>query len=344
MTVLFADLSGYTAVAERMDPETVKGLVDRALRRLGAEVERFGGTVDKYIGDNVMALFGAPVAHEDDEERAVRAALQMQAAMEEINLGLPAETSFELTVGINSGEVLAGSVGDDYTVTGDTVNVASRLQTAGRPGAVTVGERTMRATRDAVRYEPLEPLEVKGRSGRVPAWEAVGLVSEHVVRRTSAADRAPLVGREYELGVLESLFERVTREGRPHLVTLVGEAGVGKSRLLRELGARVVAEGRAEVRTGRCLPYGSSIVYWAVGEVVRAEASSTATSRTRPGQSSAPTSAICWTDATWPESPPSAEPPRSPARWDSRRRPSTRRPSRRTPSGCASRSSRPCAA
>ena len=272
VTVLFADLSGYTAVAERMDPEAVKALVDRTLRRLGSEVERFGGTVDKYIGDNVMALFGAPVAHEDDEERAVRAALQMQQAMEEINQGLPGGTTFALTVGINTGEVLAGSVGDDYTVTGDTVNVASRLQTASRPGAVTVGERTMRATQDAVRYEPLEPLELRGRMERVPAWEAVELVSEHVVRRASPADRAPLVGREYELGVLESLFERVVREGRAHLVTLVGEAGVGKSRLLRELGTRAAAGALAEVRVGRCLPYGSSVVYWALGEVVRAEA------------------------------------------------------------------------
>ena len=148
VTVLFADLSGYTAVAERMDPEAVKALVDRSLRRLGAEVERFGGTVDKYIGDQVMALFGAPVAHEDDEERAVRAALRMQAAMDEINQAMPPETTFALTVGVNTGEVLAGSVGDDYTVTGDTVNVASRLQTVGRRGAITVGERTVRATQD----------------------------------------------------------------------------------------------------------------------------------------------------------------------------------------------------
>ena len=146
MTVLFADLSGYTAVAERMDPEAVKSLVDRSLRRLGDEVTRFGGTVDKYIGDNVMALFGAPVAHEDDAERAVRAALSMQEAMDEINTWAPDGATFALRVGINTGEVMAGEVGAGYTVTGDTVNVASRLQSAGRPGAVTVGERTVRAT------------------------------------------------------------------------------------------------------------------------------------------------------------------------------------------------------
>ena len=135
-TVLFADLSGYTAVAERMDPEAVKSIVDRALRRLGQEVVRYGGRVDKYIGDNVMAVFGAPVSHEDDPERAVRAGLAMQAAMEEINqdmAGAAAEAAganFSLRVGINSGEVLAGQVGDGYTVMGDAVNVAARLQAA----------------------------------------------------------------------------------------------------------------------------------------------------------------------------------------------------------------------
>src|SRR3954451_13678682 len=143
-TVLFADLSGYTAVAERMDPAGVKALVDRVLMRLGEEVERYGGTVDKYIGDNVMAIFGAPVAHEDDEERAVRAGLGMQAAMTDVNLDLPDGVEFDLRVGINTGEVMAGAVGDGYTVVGNTVNVAARLQSAARPGSVTVGERTMR--------------------------------------------------------------------------------------------------------------------------------------------------------------------------------------------------------
>ena len=141
VTVLFADLSGYTAASERMDPERVKALVDQALRRLGEEVERFGGTVDKYIGDNVMALFGAPVAHEDDAERAVRAGLGMQHAMGEINEGLAVshDATFELRVGINTGEVVAGAVGDAYTVVGDVVNVASRLQSAAQRGSVTVG-------------------------------------------------------------------------------------------------------------------------------------------------------------------------------------------------------------
>src|SRR5918999_893463 len=271
VTVLFADLSGYTAVAERMDPEAVKALVDRALMRLGQEVERYGGTVDKYIGDNVMAIFGAPIAHEDDAERAVRAGLGMQAAMGEINEGLPSGVNFDLRVGVNTGEVMAGAVGASYTVTGDTVNVAARLQSAARPGSVTVGERTMRATVAAVRYEELQPLELKGKSEPVPAWEALAVTAEHAVGRTAPARESPLVGRDHELATLESIYERMERDCIPHLVTLVGEAGVGKSRVLRELERRLC--GRPDppaFHTGRCLPYGTGIVFWALGEVIRA--------------------------------------------------------------------------
>jgi class 3 adenylate cyclase/tetratricopeptide (TPR) repeat protein len=272
VTVLFADLSGYTAVAERMDPEAVKALVDRALMRLGGEVERHGGTVDKYIGDNVMAIFGAPVAHEDDAERAVRAGLGMQSAMDEVNESLPAGVHFDLRVGVNTGEVLAGAVGRNYTVVGDTVNVAARLQSAARPGSVTVGERTMRATSGAVRYEPLEPLELRGKSAPVAAWEAVEVMAEHPVGRAAPARESPLVGRAQEISRLEAIFDRVEREGGPHLVTVVGEAGVGKSRLLRELERRLRERVRPPtVRTGRCLPYGTGIVFWALGEVIRAE-------------------------------------------------------------------------
>src|SRR5829696_6970667 len=171
-TVLFADLSGYTAAAERMDPEAVKALVDRTLRVLGDQIERFGGSIDKFIGDNVMGVFGAPVAHEDDPERAVRAGLAMQAAMDEINSRIAAdiEAEFKLRVGINSGEVLAGRVGDGYTVIGDPVNVAARLQAAAEPGTVIVGETTHRLTRDAIEYVELTPLTLKGKEEPVPAW------------------------------------------------------------------------------------------------------------------------------------------------------------------------------
>src|SRR4051812_20487980 len=223
VTVLFADLSGYTAVSEHMDPERVKALVDSALHRLAQEVERFGGSVDKFIGDNVMALFGAPVAHEDDAERAVRAGLGMQEAMTEINEGLREShgVAISLRVGVNTGEVVAGAVGDGYTVVGDTVNVAARLQSAAGRGTVTVGERTMRASAHAIAYTELEPLTLKGKGEPVRAWEATAVAAEPGLR--AGRTGSPLVGRSHELGLLESLAERVARERRPHLVTIVGE-------------------------------------------------------------------------------------------------------------------------
>jgi class 3 adenylate cyclase/tetratricopeptide (TPR) repeat protein len=271
-TVLFADLSGYTAVAERTDPETLKSMVDRALQRLGQEVDRYGGRVDKFIGDNVMAVFGAPVSHEDDPERAVRAGLAMQQAMEEINADIAdrVDASFLLRVGINSGEVLAGQVGRDYTVMGDPVNVAARLQAAARPGTVTVGEITHRLTTGAIQYDELEPLELKGKSEPVRAWEAVAVAVETPTRIARAA--TPLIGREDESELLGSLFARVVKEERPHLVTVMGQAGVGKSRLLRELAA-TVAENPSQplMRVGHCPAYGTALAYWALGEVIRSQ-------------------------------------------------------------------------
>src|SRR4051812_23486887 len=269
VTVLFADISGYTAMAERMDAELVKSMVDRCLRRLGGEVERFGGTVDKYIGDNVMAIFGAPVAHEDDAERAVRAALAMHAAIAEI------DPELQLRVGINTGDVLAGSVAEGgYTVIGDTVNVAARLQAAAEIGSITVGERTRRPTGTAVEYRELEPLHLKGKSEPVAAWEACGLASVAPRRQKGDQAAAPFVGRSQELELLDSLYGRVVREGRAHLVTVIGQAGVGKSRLLREVDARLAGKDPAPaIRVGHCLPYGSGVVYWALGEIVRSEAS-----------------------------------------------------------------------
>ncbi|HEY8640649.1 MAG TPA: adenylate/guanylate cyclase domain-containing protein, partial [Solirubrobacterales bacterium] len=274
VSVLFADLSGYTAVAERMDPEAVKQLLDRTLRKLGEEVTRFVGTVDKYIGDNVMAVFGAPHSHEDDPERAVRAGLAMQEAMELLNerRAPQSEVNFLLRVGINSGEVLAGRMGDGYTVIGDTVNVAARLQAAARPGSVTVGETTFRATRESISYDELEPMQLKGKSEPVPAWEATGALAERRAHRGAERPGAPLVGRADESALLVSLAQRVEREGRPYLVTVIGQAGVGKSRLLREFSARVSKlEPPPKLLTGECPPYGTGISYWALGEMIRTE-------------------------------------------------------------------------
>ena len=183
-----------------MDPEAVKALVDRTLRVLGEEIERFGGSIDKFIGDNVMGVFGAPVAHEDDPERAVRAGLAMQEAMEDANRQSREKfgVGFSLRVGINSGEVMAGAVGDRYTVMGDAVNVAARLQAAGRPDTVTVGESTYRASREAIAFERLEPLRLKGKEEPVPAWEANGVLAEP--RRGAGRAQTPLIGREEEAG------------------------------------------------------------------------------------------------------------------------------------------------
>jgi class 3 adenylate cyclase/tetratricopeptide (TPR) repeat protein len=262
-TVLFADLSGYTAVAERMDPEAVKALVSRTLRRLGEEIERFGGTIDKFIGDNVMGVFGAPLAHGDDPERAVRAGLAMQEAMGEAGAG------FELRVGVNTGEVMAGPVGDRYTVMGDPVNVAARLQAAARPGSVTVGAETHRASRETISYKRLEPLVLKGKEEPVPAWEATGVLSGP--RRGARRSETPLIGREEEVGLLASLVDRAEREERPYLVTVLGQAGVGKSRLLRELTDLIHDRDPApSVRRGQSPPY-AGVSYLPLLEVLREE-------------------------------------------------------------------------
>jgi adenylate cyclase len=272
-TVLFADLSGYTAIAEQLDPEDTKSLVDGALKRLSREVTDREGHIDKFIGDNVMAVFGAPVAHEDDPERAVRAGLAMQAAMDEINTEIGARAAsrdieLALRVGINSGEVLAGRMGDQYTVIGDTVNVAARLQAASGVGAVTVGASTRRLTAAAIDYHELEPLALKGKSQPIPAWEAVGPVDS--ASQPAPTRAAPLIGRDQELALLLSLFERAVRESRPYLVTVFGQAGVGKSRLLNELAAAL--EGRAdpaETLVGHSPAYGTTTTYSALGEILR---------------------------------------------------------------------------
>jgi adenylate cyclase len=275
-TVLFADLSGYTAIAETLDPESVKRLLERILTRLGEEVRAYGGYIDKFIGDNVMAIFGAPVAHGDDAERAVRAGLGMQAAMDEINEPLAQQhgVTFALCVGVNTGEVLAGRVGDSYTVIGDSVNVAARLQAAARPGTVTVGEHTHAATRDAIEYRALEqPLALKGKAQPVHAWEAIApLAARATAESVAKPARAPLVGRAAELAQLGSLVERVEQRRGAHLATVIGEAGVGKSRLLQEFERELLLGQTVPlVRRGRCLPYGSSVAYWPLGEVIRAE-------------------------------------------------------------------------
>jgi class 3 adenylate cyclase/tetratricopeptide (TPR) repeat protein len=265
-TVLFADLVGFTSLSEREDPEQVKNLVDRCFERLAADITAFGGQVDKVLGDALVALFGAPVAHEDDAERAVRAALRMQHHLEELRDGSLGE--LRLRIGINTGEVLTGALraGGDYTAMGDVMNIASRLQSLAAPGQVVVGPSTYAAAQRGVRYEPLGPVPVKGREEPVDAWVALEATAPPGVRDDRA--RAALVGRDDELTVLRAAVQSAIARRRAHLVAIVGEAGVGKSRLATEIGVEAECRHEAEVLTGHCIPYGETNVWWPIGALV----------------------------------------------------------------------------
>ncbi|MBI3418465.1 MAG: AAA family ATPase [Verrucomicrobia bacterium] len=251
VTVLFADLSEFTTLSERMDAEDVKALAHRCAERMSEEVRRFGGTVLNVVGDQIVAVFGAPLAHEDDAERGVRAGL----AIRDCSLVQSSGEPICVHVGINTGEVMAGLVGPqercDYTVMGDAVNLAARLMSAAPPGTVLVGEETWRATRRVARYRELPPLAVKGKQQPVAVWEALNVAPVTEARRP---DAAPLVGRDEELALLSDTWLKVVRESRPHLVTVLGEPGIGKSRLVAEFERRFCAD--ALVLHGRCLPYG----------------------------------------------------------------------------------------
>jgi class 3 adenylate cyclase/tetratricopeptide (TPR) repeat protein len=273
VTVLFCDLVDFTARSDRADPEDVGALLRPYHARQRAEIERLGGTLDKFIGDGIMAVFGAPVAHEDDPERAVRCALRMLAAIEQLNQDHPS-LDLAVRIGITSGEALVrlGPGRQTEGVVGDVVNTASRLQGVAPAGGVVVGETTFRATSRAFDYRELGPVRVKGKADPVPVWRLEGARSRtgiEAVRRSAA----PFVGRQAELELLEGLFERTLAERTVRLVTVVGEPGVGKSRFVSELAAH--ADARPELviwRHGRCLPYGDGITFWALGEIVKAQA------------------------------------------------------------------------
>ena len=267
VTVVFADLVGFTALSETRDPEQVKNLVDGCFERLVEDIDAFGGRVDKIVGDAIVALFGAPVAHEDDAERAVRAALRMQQTLAERaeQIGVPVR----MRIGVNTGEVLVGALraGGDYTAMGDVVNTASRLQTAAEPGHVLVGPATYAATRRVVRFEALDPLDVKGRGEPVPAWRALDAMLPPGYR--PERNRASLVGRDAELGLLRHSIDNVVRNTRASLLLVLGEAGVGKSRLAEELAEVAACEHNALVLEGRCVPYGEANVWWPVADALR---------------------------------------------------------------------------
>jgi len=265
VTVLFADIVGFTSMAEHRDPEEVKHLVDRSFERLTADITDFGGVVDKILGDAIVALFGAPVAHEDDAERAVRAALKMQTTLEDLSRGL---TPLEMRVGVNTGEVLVGTsqAGGDYTAMGDVMNSASRLQELAKPCQVLVGDTTYQATASVIHYKSVGDLDARGREDPLTAWialEAIGAPGAH--RRGS--DR--FVGRRHELSLLEAQAQLAFEKQRTQLGTVLGEAGIGKTRLARELVERVASTYDATILEGRCLPYGEVNVWWPIAEVLR---------------------------------------------------------------------------
>src|SRR6266540_5939876 len=274
---LFADLVGSTSLGEREDPEIVQTLVGGTFRRLTEEVERYGGIVDKVMGDAILAIFGVPATHEDDPERAVRAALEMQAVLAELNRAVEAEgrPALAMRIGVEAGEVLvhlereAGLA--DRMLTGDAVNTAARLQAAAEPGRIVVGPTVYASTRAVVDYRELAPLQLKGKAEAVPAWEAVAVKARRGGERAPLGLEARLVGRDEEMSFLKDTFHRVRGEGRPGLVTVIGPAGVGKSRLVWEFQKYV--EGLPDGvtwRKGRCLAYGN-LPYSARVDAVKAE-------------------------------------------------------------------------
>jgi class 3 adenylate cyclase/tetratricopeptide (TPR) repeat protein len=270
VTAVFTDIVGSTSKAEDMDPEDVRARLAPYYARLRNELERFGGTVEKFIGDAVVALFGAPVAHEDDPERAVRAAFAVCRAIDDLN----AEDEWldlKVRVGVNTGEALVvvgarASEGEGIAA-GDVMNTAARLQSAAPVNGILVGELTYASTRDTIEYREAEPIAAKGKAEPVGVWEAIG---EKEAKPGAVADGITLVGREREVDELDEVWRTTVSLRQPALVTVVGPPGIGKSKLLAEFARRAERDGR--VHWGRCLPYGEGITYWPVTELVKSAA------------------------------------------------------------------------
>ena len=267
VSVVFTDLRGSTNLGERLDTESLREVLSVYFNEMRTVLERHGGTVEKFIGDAIMAVFGLPKLHEDDAVRAVRAALEMKKRLEELNERLDARWGVRLEnrTGVNTGEVVAGDVSSGQRlVTGDTVNTAARLEQAAPPLQILISEPTYRLVRDAVEIEPLEPLELKGKAERVLAYKLLSVSSDEGVARRMDA---PMVGRDTELAKLMDALGRARSNAHAQLVTVLGTAGVGKSRLLREFLARAGEE--VWPLRGRCLSYGDGITFWPFAEVVR---------------------------------------------------------------------------
>jgi class 3 adenylate cyclase len=266
VTVLFCDLANSTELGERLDPESLRNLMERWYEAMRDSVERHGGTVEKFIGDAVMAVFGVPQVHEDDALRAVRAAVEIRVELARLNEELVAERRRELQVrvGINTGEVVTGD-GNTTLVTGDPVNTAKRLEEAAAPGEILIGAATRRLVENATQLEPTEPVEAKGKRRPVEAWRVLGTIAgaEPFARRLDAA----LVGRRRELASLHDELAEAERTRTCRLVTVYGAAGIGKSRLANEFATQT--QDRAVVLTARCLPYGDGITFLPLTELVR---------------------------------------------------------------------------
>jgi class 3 adenylate cyclase len=267
VTVLFADLVGFTARSEELDPEDVRAILSRYYARLRADLEAHGGAVEKFIGDAVMAVFGAPVAHGDDPERAVRAALAIRDSLEEMNQE-DTRLDLQLRIGVNTGEAIvtlgSETASGEGMVAGDVVNTAARLQTAAPQNGVLVGQETFRGTSRRILYEEVAPLDLKGKQDPVRAWLAVEASSPGVDRPRMA----PLVGRDSELLVLRRIWEETFAANRPRLVTVLGPPGIGKSRLAAEFAA-VVEQTGGRTLTGRSMSYGTSGTYLAFRHQVK---------------------------------------------------------------------------
>jgi class 3 adenylate cyclase len=262
-TVLFADLVGSTELAGSQDPERTRAILDRFYDAMADEIERAGGTLEKFVGDAVMAVFGAPAAQEDHAERALHAALAMRRRLDELYDG-----ALELRIGVNTGEVVVGRAREGSSfVTGDAVNVCARLEQGAEPGEILVGERTAAAVRGAFELDEPRTIEAKGKEGGVVSRRLVRALS--LMRPRGLGGGSSFVGRTSELDLLKATFRRALELGEPHLVTIMGDAGVGKTRLVRELWQWLAEqEPQPLQRTGRCLPYGQA-AYWALGEILK---------------------------------------------------------------------------
>jgi class 3 adenylate cyclase len=275
ITILFADIAGSTAIAERLDPEDWTALIGEAFKRMNRTIERYDGTIARLMGDGVLAFFGAPVAHEDDPERAVRCGLDMVRAIDELAAAqhAPGAGDLRVRVGINTGPVVVGVVGtetaNEYTAMGDAVNVAARMQGSARPGSVLITAATHRFVSQIVDSVDVGLLELKGKTDAVQAYEITRLKAGAAQTRGLLGVRTPMVGRDAQLARLEELFEVVrVRQGR--VACILGEPGMGKSRLLAELRAGVErTDGSARWIEGRCLTYGEAMPYHLVLDMVR---------------------------------------------------------------------------